>query len=101
MDEEMVVELLASLLKQVSESAVGADELVALWMNIGKKMGVNLYLPEMRAVALTDEVTGERHLVAFVATMSEELTEYLTSEDVFYEEVVTSCLSTKAEEIGH
>jgi len=101
MDETILLDLFENLLRQIAGSAVGDEEHIALWMNIGKKLGVHLYLPEMKAVAITDEDTGERHVVAFIATINEEITEYVTSENVFDSEIVSRCLELKKQEQSH
>jgi len=101
MDEEQLIALLDSLLRQVAMSAEGADELLALWMNLGRKIGIQMFLPDMRAVVIKDEDNEERHLVAFVAGINEELAEYLSSLEVFNEDITEFCLKSKREEVYH
>jgi len=101
MYEQDLIALMETILKQIAQSARGDQELVALWMNLGKIIGVELYLPHMKAVVAHDVDTDERYLVAFTASISEEIGEHLTSDQVFTPELISKCLLVRKDEVWH
>jgi len=100
MDEEYITNLFDDLLKIISSQAIGGEELIALWINIARKMGVNLYLPHFRVVVVSDEYDN-RSIVGMVGCLDHEILDDLCSERVFTKGLLEKSLQILDDEVEH
>lgn len=100
MDEEYLKNLFDDLLKIISNQAVGGEELIALWLNLARRMGVNLYLPQLRVIVVSDE-DDNRSVIGLVGCLDPDILEELSSEKVFNKDVLERSLKIIEEEVRH
>ena len=79
-----ITELFEYSIKLLAEQSQTPQELVSVWISIGKKLGVEEIFSSLKVVMYEDE-NEEQHMVGFVGSPSEEVTEIISSEVVFNE----------------
>ena len=79
-------------LENISKQAQNPIELVHLWVNIGRKMGIESVIPHLKVI-LYDHEEDEgsvKTVVGVIASPSSDVVEHLSSEEIFTEMVCTS-----------
>jgi hypothetical protein len=94
-DEEIFDQILSVL----ASSAEGHEELIRIWINLGKRLGVCVFLPYIRVVVYEDE-EKERHLISIVASPSEEVADELASSERISDEMIISAIKSIVEIYG-
>lgn len=79
-----ITELFEYSIKLLAEQAETPQELISVWINLGKRLGVEDIFSSLKIVLYEDD-NQEQHMVGFVGSPSEEVTEILSSEIVFNE----------------
>jgi hypothetical protein len=81
-----MTDLFESILRQIVNEAKHPEEIIQIWVSLGKRMGIEDIFPAYKLVVLQQE-DGSRETLAFIASTSHTVVEYLTSENIFHEEV--------------
>lgn len=80
MNNEELKTIFDNILFDLGSHAESVEDLFAMWINIGRKIGIDLHCPHLKVVLNEDE-NGERHFVAVVGSPSEDLVQDLCSEE--------------------
>lgn len=80
MDNEELKTIFDNILFDLGSHAGSVEDLFAMWINIGRKIGIDLYCPHLRVVLHEDE-QSQKHFVAIVGSPSEDLVQELCSEE--------------------
>lgn len=92
-------EIFEEILRILSLSAQSHEELVRIWINLGKRLGVFVFMPHIRVVVYEDE-ESERHLISVIASPSEEVVEHLASEENLSDEHILSAIQSVVDIYG-
>ena len=87
--KEELKDLFDHTMRNLASEAKTSEELISIWINIGVKLGVDFYFPHLKVIVHSDE-EGSREMVALIGSASEDVVEFLSSEQI---------LSTKILEI--
>lgn len=87
MDETNTNTIFLLCLKALSEQAKDTTELIHLWVNIGKRMGIDESFPHLKVVLYEHEEEGEvlKTPVGIILAPSDDVVDHLSSENVFDE----------------
>lgn len=79
-------------LERVAEQAQTPIELIHLWVNIGRRMGVESIIPHLKVILYEHEENDElvKSIVGLIASPSSDVVEHLSSEQIFTEMVCNS-----------
>jgi hypothetical protein len=82
-------------LQALSEQAKDTTELIHLWVNLGKRMGLDQTFPHLKVVLYEHEDEGEilKTPVGVILAPSEDVVEHLSSEEVFDEMLCIASLN--------
>ena len=75
----------------LTSEAETSEELIRIWINIGMKLGIEYYFPHLKVIVHSEE-EGGREILALIGSASEEVVEYLSSEEIMNDEVVEKIL---------
>ena len=78
-------------LEEMGKECKSVEDLMMVWINIGKKLGVDLVIPHLKVIQIKDSYDKNR-VVAIVGSKSEEVMEHLASEDCFDDDQIDKCL---------
>tara|TARA_B100000073_G_scaffold344455_1_gene351310 strand:- start:1293 stop:1625 length:333 start_codon:yes stop_codon:yes gene_type:complete len=79
-----ITELFDYSIKLLAEQSKTPQELISVWISIGKRLGVEEIFAHLKVVVYEDDY-DEQRIVGFVGSPSEEAVELLSSEYVFTE----------------
>jgi len=82
-----------NLMRLLSSEAKDGEELIRIWINLGLKLGVDIYFPHIKVVIHRDEESGKKDMIALIGSFSEEIVEELSSEEVLNESLVEDVLT--------
>jgi hypothetical protein len=95
MEEKNTNAIFLLCLQALSEQAKDSSELIHLWVNIGKRMGVSKMFPHLKVIVYEHDDAGEilKTPVGVVLSPSEDVVEYLSSEKVFDEMLCVNAIN--------
>jgi hypothetical protein len=76
----------------LTSEAETSEELIRIWINIGMKLGIEYYFPHLKVIVHSEEEGQRREILALIGSASEEVVEYLSSEETMNDEVVEKIL---------
>jgi len=87
-----IIKLFNQVLENISEQAQSPIELVHLWVNIGRKMGVEAIIPHLKVILYEHEEDEDsvKTVVGVIASPSSDVVEHLSSEEIFTEMICNS-----------
>jgi len=90
--EKEYIELFSQILEQVAQQAETPIELIHLWINIGRRMGVDHIVPHLKVILYEHEEHEDliKSVVGVIASPSFDVVEHLSSEEVFTEMLCNS-----------
>lgn len=75
-------DLFDQTMRALASEAKSPEELISIWINIGIKIGIDFYFPHLKVVVHSDDEDGTREMVALIGSASEDVVEYLSSEEI-------------------
>jgi|TARA_B100001093_G_C26299575_1_gene788779 hypothetical protein len=88
-------------LEEMGRECESVEDLMMVWINIGKKLGVDLVIPHLKVIQIKDSY-DEKRIVAIVGSKSEDVMEHLASEECFGNDQIDKCLSIiEKEDVVH
>tara|TARA_Y100000591_G_C21768211_1_gene664058 strand:+ start:798 stop:1118 length:321 start_codon:yes stop_codon:yes gene_type:complete len=90
--EKEYVEIFTQALLNIAQQADTPKELIHLWVNIGRKMGVDCIVPHLKVILYEHEEDNApiKSVVGIIASPSFDVVEHLSSEEVFTEMLCNS-----------
>ena len=85
--DDNIYEFFKSILKSLALECSDSEQLMKLWVQLGREMGVDMHIPHMKFIQIEDS-NDKKQVVAIVGCSSEYVAEYLSSEAVFSDEVL-------------
>jgi len=80
-------DLFDQTMRTLASEAKNPEELISIWINIGIKLGIDFYFPHLKVIVNSDE-DGKREMVALIGSASEDVVEYLSSEEILSEGIL-------------
>ena len=85
--DDNIYDFFKSILKSLSLECEDSEQLMKLWVQVGREMGIDVHLPHLKFIQVED-LSGQKRVVAVVGCYSEDVAEYISSEAVFSDEVL-------------
>lgn len=86
-----ITDLFDNILRQIAYEANTPEEVIQIWVSIGKRLGVDDIFPAFKLIVLQDD-DGSRNILGFIASPSDMVVEYLSSEDIFHGDICEEAL---------
>lgn len=80
-------DLFDQTMRALASEAKSPEELISIWINIGIKLGIDFYFPHLKVVVHSDE-DGTREMVALIGSASEDVVEFLSSEEILSSRII-------------
>ena len=90
--EKEYIEVFTQALRKIAQQADTPIELIHLWVNIGRKMGVDHIVPHLKVILYEHEENEEliKSVVGIIASPSFDVVDHLSSEEIFTEMLCNS-----------
>jgi hypothetical protein len=98
--DDNIYDFFKSILKSLSLECEDSEQIMKLWVQIGREMGVDIHLPHLKFIQVEDS-NDQKKVVAVVGCYSEDVVEYISSEAVFSDEVLEIIHNELNKEIVH
>ena len=88
------IEVFTQALRKIAQQAESPVELVHLWVNLGRRMGIESIVPHLKVILYEHEEEEQliKSVVGIIASPSSDVVEHLSSEDIFTEMLCNSSI---------